>query len=329
MYTHKTYLFLCILFYSTIASCSQSDTGNNHTETVDVEVDGDGDDNNDDEVGINETKQFNFPSDTYVMVGAHRAGGFVHGLPENSLSAIKNSLELGVDIIEIDVRITADNQIVVIHDKTLDRTTNGSGKVSHHKLKEIKKLYLKDKEGNLTSEKVLTLEEVMNTIGNKALVFIDKSEFLLDYVIPILNKTNSYENALFMDFIEFDKAKAKYKNLLEKSYYVPGVHDSNTDLDTYYVGFKEGLKPNPAAFAFWFKDEKNSKSFSLIKETLDSNIPVWINTTTDTQSAGHTDAVSLINPDAGWGWVLNTGARILFTDEPKELIEYLSAKGLR
>jgi glycerophosphoryl diester phosphodiesterase len=132
-----------------------------------------------------------------------------------------------------------------------------------------------------------------------------------------------------MDFIEFDKVKKKYKDLLEKSYYVPGVHDSNEDLNSYYSAFKEGFEPHPTAFAFWFKDENNSKSFSLIRETLDSNIPVWINTTTNNQSAGYTDQVSLLNPENGWGWVINQGARIIFTDEPEALIDYLKSKELR
>ena len=139
MSVHKKYFFFSILFLSSLSSCTQNKYAvNSNTEFVNSTDDKT-------QVGI-KTKQFNFPSDTYVLVGAHRAGGFKHGFPENSFSAIKNSLELGVDIIEIDLRMTLDRKLVVIHDKTLDRTTNGSGKVSHHKLKKIKKLYLKDKD---------------------------------------------------------------------------------------------------------------------------------------------------------------------------------------
>jgi len=315
---YKISLFFRILILTSILACSKDNynTGINSSN------------NEGNQVVVN-AKQFNFPSDNYIMVAAHRAGGFTHSIPENSLSAIANALELGVDIIEIDVRITLDHKLVVIHDKTLNRTTNGSGKVSHHTLEQIKNLFLKDGSGALTNEKVPTLEEVMNAVGNTALVFIDKSEYLLEYVIPVLETTSSYQNALFMDFIEFDRANAKYKNLLQKSYYVPGVHDSNADLDAYYSGFKDGLKPNPAAFAFWFKNENNSKSFSLIENALDNDIPVWINTTTNNQCAGHTDEVSLLNPESGWGWVLNQGAKIIFTDEPEALIDYLNTEGLR
>lgn len=273
-------------------------------------------------------RQFNFPSSNYVMVGAHRAGGFKHGAPENSLSAIQHALDLGVDIIEIDVRLTLDHELVVLHDKTLERTTNGKGKVSHHKLKDIKKLFLKDANGNLTSERVPTLKEALEYIGDEAIVFIDKAEYLLGYVSPILVETKTVRNVLFMDFIAFEEAVEKYKGLLKYSYYVPGVHDSNPNLENYVSAFEKGLNPNPSSFAFWFKDD-NSKALSLIKNASNSKIPVWVSTTTDNQCAGHTDEVSLSNPDNGWGWVLNQGANILFTDEPEALINYLKDNGLR
>jgi len=276
-----------------------------------------------------QARQLHFPSNQYVMVAAHRAGGFMHGsAPENSLSAINHALALGVDIIEIDVRLTLDKKLIVMHDKTLERTSNGSGKISHHTLKEMKQLFLKDRNGAVTKERIPTLEEVMTTIGNKALVFIDKSEYVIEYVIPILNKTNATNQALFMDFIPIADAKNRFGTLLNTSFFVPGIHDSVTNLDNYFSDFKSGFTPTPAAFAFWFKNE-NSKSFSLIENATSSNVPVWINTTTTDQCAGHTDEVSLINPEDGWGWVLKKGANIIFTDEPEALLKYLNAKGLR
>ena len=64
----------------------------------------------------------------YVTVVAHR--GDWRNSPENSIQAFKSCIEMGVDMIEIDVRITKDNELVIIHDATVDRTTNGKGKVA-------------------------------------------------------------------------------------------------------------------------------------------------------------------------------------------------------
>ena len=69
---------------------------------------------------------------------AHRGGAQV--APENTLYAYRRALEVGTDIIELDVRSTKDNHIVVLHDQSVDRTTNGTGHVKELTLAELKKL---------------------------------------------------------------------------------------------------------------------------------------------------------------------------------------------
>jgi glycerophosphoryl diester phosphodiesterase len=72
------------------------------------------------------------------LVFAHRGGGGLY--PENTLEAFKYSAAMGVDVLELDVHSTSDGALVVMHDSTLDRTTNGSGKISELTLAELKKL---------------------------------------------------------------------------------------------------------------------------------------------------------------------------------------------
>ena len=73
-----------------------------------------------------------------TLVIAHRGGA---GLwPENTMHAYERALALGVDVLEIDVRKTADGELVVIHDRTVERTTDGSGFVNTLKLSELKRL---------------------------------------------------------------------------------------------------------------------------------------------------------------------------------------------
>ena len=72
------------------------------------------------------------------MVIAHRGGRSLG--PENTLYTFRRAVDMGVDVLEIDVHLTRDNHLVVIHDKTVDRTTNGSGTVESFKLVELKKL---------------------------------------------------------------------------------------------------------------------------------------------------------------------------------------------
>ena len=77
----------------------------------------------------------------YVWVAAHRAD-YVFA-PENSIQALKNAIYFGADLIETDVRLTKDGHVVMMHDYTVDRMTNGTGRVSELTLEEIKKLQLK------------------------------------------------------------------------------------------------------------------------------------------------------------------------------------------
>ena len=82
--------------------------------------------------------------------------------PENTLAAIQKGIALGVDFVEIDVRRTADGVLVVLHDETVNRTTNGKGRVDRLSLQEVKKLNT----GN--GEHIPTLEEVLKMVAGKA-----------------------------------------------------------------------------------------------------------------------------------------------------------------
>ena len=73
-----------------------------------------------------------------MEVAAHR--GNVEGFPENTMPAFESAYELGVDMIELDLRMTKDGEIVVIHDAAVDRTSDGHGLVSDMTLEELKKL---------------------------------------------------------------------------------------------------------------------------------------------------------------------------------------------
>lgn len=74
----------------------------------------------------------------YPLIVAHR--GDVRSAPENTMPAFHNALEAGADAIELDVRLTRDGQLVVFHDWSLKRTSNGNGPVNHYTLKELQSL---------------------------------------------------------------------------------------------------------------------------------------------------------------------------------------------
>lgn len=95
-----------------------------------------------------------------TLVAAHRGGA---GLwPENSLLAFRQALALGVDALEFDLHLTADGEIVVLHDPTLDRTSTGTGAVRGLKLSELASVRLKSRDGAVTDERVPTLAQLLD-----------------------------------------------------------------------------------------------------------------------------------------------------------------------
>jgi len=93
------------------------------------------------------------------LFAAHRGGAALW--PENSLLAFRNALALGADFLELDVHLSRDGEVIVIHDATLDRTTDGSGPVRERTAAELRVLHLKDRGGAPTAEPVPTLDEVV------------------------------------------------------------------------------------------------------------------------------------------------------------------------
>nr|WP_245802725.1 glycerophosphodiester phosphodiesterase family protein [Belliella pelovolcani] len=141
---------------------------------------------------IEEAKEFyTWTADRIPMISAHRGGPYP-GFPENSIEAFENVLNHTPAIIEFDVALTKDSVLVLMHDNTLDRTTNGSGKVIDMTFEEIRSLRLKDKDGNLTDFIVPTLEEVLDWGKGKVLYTVDiKREVPFEMVIEAIKKTQA------------------------------------------------------------------------------------------------------------------------------------------
>ena len=115
-------------------------------------------------------KQLFDKKDTTVMVFAHR--GDWHGTAENSLHAIQKAIEKGCAAVAVDVRKTRDDSLVLMADETVDRMTNGKGRVADLTLAEVRALTLKEYHGNPTPLRVPTLEEALRFCKGKILITI-------------------------------------------------------------------------------------------------------------------------------------------------------------
>jgi glycerophosphoryl diester phosphodiesterase len=111
-------------------------------------------------------------SENNIYVAAHR--GWCAVYPENTMTAFQKALEIGVDQIETDIRITLDGELVCIHDETVDRTTNGSGKVREKTLSELRELDAGIRKGEeFKGERIPTFIEFMELVKDHPSITLD------------------------------------------------------------------------------------------------------------------------------------------------------------
>ena len=110
-----------------------------------------------------------------IAVIAHRAGRGI--MPENTLSAIRNAIRLGVDYVELDIRATRDGQLVIMHDGKVDRTTNGTGAVKDLDFAAIRALNAGQKfDAIYKGEQVPTFDEVLALCRGRTHIYVDHKE---------------------------------------------------------------------------------------------------------------------------------------------------------
>lgn len=265
------------------------------------------------------------PNYDKVLVVAHR-GNWRSDAPENSLAAIEESIKMKVDIVELDVWKTKDGHLVLMHDDTVDRTTNGKGKISDMTLSEIKSLYLKDKNGNLTEHRVPTLEEGLNKAKDRIMINLDKAYGLFDEVYKIIEKTGTSDMIVMKGSYPVKDVKRDLGKYLNKIIYMPVIGLDNADAEQKIKDFSS--KFNPMAFELCYSNKDNKLPLKAV-ELLKGKSLIWYNTLWDALAGGHTDDKALEDPETNYGYLIDVlNARIIQTDRPQTLLKYLRSRNL-
>lgn len=132
-------------------------------------------------------------------VHAHRGGGYA-GFPENCIATFDYTLKQVPAFMEIDPRVTKDGIMVLMHDATLDRTTNATGKVSDYTYAELQKFCLKDIHGIVTAYKIPTLEETLRWTKGKSVLIIDKKDAPIPRILEMIKKEKVEANVILMAY---------------------------------------------------------------------------------------------------------------------------------
>jgi glycerophosphoryl diester phosphodiesterase len=261
-----------------------------------------------------------FPDDK-VMVVAHR--GDWREAPENSVWAVKKAIEKGVDMAEIDLAMTKDSVLILMHDNTIDRTTTGKGKPSDFTLDEIKKLHLRDGLGVETQMKVPTLQEILEISDGKILLNLDKGFDYIKQVYPLVKKRNMLDQILFKGHESYPEFNQKYGDIKNEIHYMPIIQ----------LGKSEDLKKisdyirNYKIYGFEFTVGTTEKDLIDFKSLREKKVKIWVNSLWPHHNAGNNDDLVLENADV-YDWYITRGVNVIQTDRPKELINYLKRKKL-
>lgn len=238
------------------------------------------------------------------FVAAHR--GFHTVVPENSIASIEKAIRHNIDIVEVDIRVSKDGIPVLMHDETVDRTTNGSGKLTLFDLHELKELLLLH-QGEETHHRVPTLEEALEAGNGKIIFDLDLKTTQVEKIIEVVEETGAHESVIFFDsdwevLEKIHQARPEW-NLMPRSY------DENQAKEA-YKRFKPWAVHVDPSFA----------TPELSRYLQERGSHVWINALGDVDSTLSTGSTDMLEN------LIQTQSNIIQTDLPLTVKQWLEDK---
>lgn len=213
-------------------------------------------------IGI-DPKDYYEKGDT-ILVAAHRGSHSSH--PENSISAIKESIKNEIDIVEIDIRQTKDQKLVLLHDSSLDRTTTGTGLLTEYSYDEIQQFNLKF-DDNITEEKIPSLEEVLKLAKDKCILNLDFK----------INEIQAFKKAA--DLISKYQMEESVIISINDLDLIPKLHAYNENLRLMPVVFKRRKIKQVLEYDFIDIIQVYHRAYNkrLLKKIKEKDLMIWVN----------------------------------------------------
>lgn len=267
------------------------------------------------------------PQSDQVFVISHR--GDWRNFPENSLPAIESVIDMGVDIVEIDLKLTKDSVLVLSHDKTIDRCTDGTGAVSDYTLSELRAFRLKRAHGVVTdSLRICTLAEALECCKDRILVNIDHGYDYYDMVLRITDSLDVTDQVLIKGKRPEAEVRAQMSGHERNMMYMPIIDilkpSGKMLLDDYM-----SCGSVPLAYELCW-DRMTPEVREAIGMILKSGSRLWVNTIWGSLCGYLDDDAAFMcgNPAEIYDKVIGFGATMIQTDRPELLLGYLRGRGL-
>ena len=272
--------------------------------------------------------EINDPNSDYVVVISHR--GDWRNYPENSIPAIESIIRMGADMMELDVKMTKDSVLVLMHDKTIDRMTNGKGLVSDITYDSLMTFNMKRAHNVATdSIKVPTLREALLCCKDRILVNVDHAYPYYKEIVELANELGVTGQVLMKGKSNIDKVNedmAKHENNL---LYMPIIDINKPKGQALFAEYQErGVVPMAYEVCWQHPGEDLDNCIATILET---GSKAWVNTLWPSLcgGVGNDDdaAFDAADPADVYGQYLDKGFTMIQTDRPELLINYLRSVG--
>jgi glycerophosphoryl diester phosphodiesterase len=241
-----------------------------------------------------------FTQDTRVVVISHRGEHLHH--PENTMPAFRAAVEAGADFIEVDVRTTSDGRLVLQHDGTVDRCTNGHGEVSKMTFEEIRKLDAGAKfNPEFAGTQVPTFEEALDCARGKIGVYIDSKQISAKDLVDAVGKYKLDDNVVVYGGLNLHREVQKLNSRIK-------IMPEAGTLE-FATKFLEELHPKVVAF-----DARDWKD-DIIAVVKAAKADLYV------------DRLGLADSPTAWEDAVRRGATGIQTDHPAELVKFLREKG--
>ncbi|MFD5631988.1 glycerophosphodiester phosphodiesterase family protein [Streptomyces sp. NPDC127072] len=257
--------------------------------------------------------------DAKLLTVAHR--GQWRDAPENSLASFRAAFDDGAEIIETDIQLTEDGVPVLMHDTTVDRTTNGTGAVSGMTFAQIRQLRLREGLGGgqaaLTDAQVPTLDEAMRLAKNRGLVNLDKGWQFREEIWQVLVRTGTVRNGIYKSDAPVPEVQA-FRSAHDGAVYMHIVTDANL------TAAAEFGDDQPVAYEVNYDSVQDAVARRPFLDSLAEHSRVWNNTMWNGLADHMTDEASLTDPSRGWEALVRGFRTSVFqTDDVEKLESWL------
>lgn len=257
---------------------------------------------------------------------AHR--GIWRDAPENSLRAIEAAIAGGYEVVEIDVRRSADGTLFLCHDDSLVRMTGRDAAVEALEASELAALPLRNRDGGaenpLTDQSLARLSDVFDLTRDRIFIHLDvKDRALIPEVIAAAQAAGVDQQVDFWSALR-DEADFAWISSNVMAHGVPFIAKTRLNVPGADLQTELVFRLNPLICEIYFD---SIEQLAQHKDRFASaGIGLWVNTLDDVSSAGFTDTAALKDPDAVWGRLLDAGVSAIQTDEAAALQTYLAAR---